>query len=79
MILVSALSLLAMTDINQASKMELMKLKGVGSATADKIIAYRQKKCFESIEELLKVKGVGMKRFEALKSEIKAGECSLKK
>ena len=57
-------------DINSASKKELMALNGIGEKTAAAIIAYREKHLFKSIEEIQKIKGIGKKRFEAIKSEI---------
>ncbi len=43
-------------NINNASKEELIKLPGVGGATADKIIANRP---YKSADDLLKVQGIG--------------------
>ncbi len=60
-------------NINTATKEELIDLPGIGEATAEKIISFReQKKGFKKIEELMNVKGIGKKKFENIKNYIKA-------
>lgn len=52
-------------SLNHASRDDLMKLPGVGPATADLITAYRAERGrFRSIEELRNIKGFGAKHFE---------------
>ncbi len=47
-------------DINTASVKELVTLKGIGEKKAKAIVEYRNTiKCFKSIEEIKKVKGIG--------------------
>ncbi|MEO7357912.1 MAG: ComEA family DNA-binding protein [Ignavibacteria bacterium] len=59
-------------NINLATKEELIDLPGVGEATAEKIIKYReQNKGFKKIDELMKVKGIGKKKFDNIKNFIK--------
>lgn len=61
----------AKVSINRASVEELTTLKGVGEATAEKIVAYRQKNgSFSTLEGLMEVSGIGEKKFEALKDQI---------
>ena len=58
-------------NINKATVEELDKLPGVGQATANKIINYREENGdFKSIEELKNVNGIGNKKYEQIKDEI---------
>jgi len=52
-------------NINKATQKELIKLKGIGIVTADAIIEYRKNHGdFKSVDDLVKVKGVGSKTIE---------------
>ncbi len=58
-------------NINQASAEELCALPGVGEATAKKIVADRESSGpFASPEDLMRVSGIGEKKFESLKDLI---------
>ena len=57
-------------NINSAPKDSLVILPGIGSKTADKIISYRLDKPFDKIEDLMKIKGIGKKKFSKLKKYI---------
>ena len=58
-------------NLNTATLEELTKLKGIGPAYAQRIIDYRQNYGpFEKIEDLMKVKGIGQKTFDANKDII---------
>jgi competence protein ComEA len=57
-------------NINTDDKAQLVTLKHVGDKIADRIIEYRKAHPFQSPEEIMKVKGVGPKVFEANKDRI---------
>jgi len=59
-------------DINTATVDELIELPGVGPATAQKIVRFREENGpFQRVEDLLKVKGIGEKSFQKLRPSIK--------
>lgn len=58
-------------NINIANKQELMNLPGIGEKTAEAIISMREKlKGFRKPEDLLKVKGIGLKKLDNIKKFI---------
>lgn len=58
-------------NINQATSSELEELTGIGPTLAKRIVAYRtQNGPFAVVEDLLKVEGIGEKKFESLKNEV---------
>lgn len=64
----------ASVDINRASEEDLKRLKGIGPATAKRIIAERRRGPYESLEHLgERLTGLGAKRLEKLRQ---AGLCA---
>ncbi|MFN0064158.1 MAG: ComEA family DNA-binding protein [Myxococcaceae bacterium] len=57
-------------DLNTGTAEQLDKLPGVGEKAIAHIVEYRTKRPFKRIEELVKVKGFGWKRFQRLKAHI---------
>ena len=57
-------------NINSASKEELESLPSIGSSKADKIIEYRNKSKFETIEDIKKVDGIVDALYEKIKDNI---------
>ena len=64
----------ATLNINTATLADLQKLPGVGAATAERIIEYRQKNGpFKKIEEVMNVQGIGEKVFLTLRPQLTVG------
>jgi len=62
-------------NINTATAKELQKVDGIGEKTAAGIVAYRSEHgSFKSVEELLKVKGIGKKKLEKAGDELTVGD-----
>lgn len=58
----------SLVNINTATKTDLMRLPGIGPAYAERIISYRQDNGpFQSVGDLRKVKGIGVKKLERLR------------
>ena len=55
-------------NINTATVTELQKVDGIGKKIAAEIVAYREEHgSFNSVDELIRVKGIGKKRLEKIK------------
>lgn len=57
-------------NINNASINDLMSLPGIGEVYAKRIIDYRNKNLFASIDEIKNIEGIGDKTFEKIKDLI---------
>ena len=65
---------MASVDVNTADASLLQTLEGVGPALAQRIIDYREEHgAFQSVEELLKVKGIGEATLEGFRDRVTAG------
>lgn len=59
-------------SINYGSEAELVAVNGIGPATAQAIIKFRQEKgLFGQLEDIMHVPGIGTKSFEKIKDQIK--------
>lgn len=63
----TALKISGSLNLATASAEELSRLPGVGPKSAKAIIEYRARRPFTRVEELVRVKGFGRKRFDQLK------------
>lgn len=62
-------------NINTASAYELMELPGIGEALSERIVEYREANgAFEVIEDIMRVSGIGEKKFEDLCDLITVGK-----
>ena len=64
----SAAPAAAAVNLNTATMAQLETLPGVGKATAERIIEYREKSGgFKKVEDLMNVRGIGEKSFLKIK------------
>ena len=61
----------SLLDLNEASSSSLLKITGIGIVLADRIVEYRETNGpFNSLDELLNIKGIGPIRFSYLKQSL---------
>lgn len=60
-------------DVNQASPEQLMRLPGIGPTLAKRIVETRSERPFATVEELRRVKGIGVKTLERLRPHVVVG------
>ena len=66
-----ALEQVAKVSINAGSATDFQTLPGIGAVTAEKIVSFREQNGpFASVDDLIKVKGVGFKTLENLRSMV---------
>ena len=64
--------LLKSVNINTSNKADMMTIPEIGIVTAERIILHREDQgLFNSVEELLNVKGIGPKTLEKIRTYIK--------
>ena len=62
---------LAPLDLNAASEEELAELPGIGAELAERVAAWREENGpFETVEDLMKVSGIGEKKLEGLRDRV---------
>ncbi|MEA3384987.1 MAG: helix-hairpin-helix domain-containing protein [Thermodesulfobacteriota bacterium] len=65
------ISAFAAINLNTADKAALESISGIGPAKASAIIKYRNEHgSFNSVQELLKVKGIGPKMLDKIKGQV---------
>ena len=64
-------------DVNKATHIELEQIPGIGPTLAKKIISERDKRGgFRTINDLLKIQGIGRKKLSKLKKFLKVNAMS---
>jgi len=58
-------------DLNTATKKELQSIRGIGPVLAERIIAGRP---YKTVDDLLKVKGIGSKKLEKIRAYVVVGK-----
>jgi competence protein ComEA len=74
-LLLSPFGVSAAVDINTADAAALEQVKGIGPARAAAIVKYRSENGpFKSVDDLVKVPGIGEKSVEQLRDQLSLGQ-----
>ena len=66
----------ASVNINSANQKDFASLNGIGDKKAVAIVAFRKANgCFKSIDDLVKVKGIGQKIIDKNRDNLTLGKC----
>ncbi len=64
----------AVLDVNRASAEDFENLPGIGPKLAERIVAFRQKHGpFRRVEDLMAIKGMGLKKWKAIRPYLRVG------
>ena len=67
----------AVLDVNQASAADFAILPGIGPKLAAQIVAYREKHGpFRRVEDLLVIRGIGPRKWKAIRPHLRLGAVS---
>lgn len=64
-------------DLNRATADDLARLPGVGPALAARIVAARETGAFDSVDDLVRVRGLGRGRIERLRPHVTVGHITI--
>ncbi len=67
----------AVVDLNRADAAELTRLPGIGPSLAERIVAYRTKRPFQSKRDLRRVKGIGFQKYTRIAPLVTVGTTRL--
>jgi len=57
-------------NLNTATVEQMVELKGIGEAKAQKIVEYRNKHKFTSVDQIVEISGIGEKLLEKLRNQL---------
>lgn len=60
-------------DINSSPRDSLELLEGIGPVLADRIASYRERRPFESVDDLSRVTGIGRSTIDKLRPHLRVG------